>query len=123
VELTCVGCNTPFLPGNRVQKYCSKRCFYEAQRARAPAEPTETQKAIYDFIKETMEREQRQPTIREIGAAFGITSPNGVMCHLKALDKKGWIASASYQARSITLLKHRFVAVPVEEGVAHEVGN
>ncbi len=28
------------------------------------------------------------PTVREIGAHFGIGSPNGVMCHLKALDRK-----------------------------------
>ena len=29
--------------------------------------------------------------IRDIGKEFGIVSPNGVMCHLKALEKKGFI--------------------------------
>ena len=29
------------------------------------------------------------PTIREIGAEFGFSSPNGVRCHLKALMDKG----------------------------------
>jgi repressor LexA len=29
--------------------------------------------------------------VREIGVHFHIKSPNGVMCHLKALQKKGLI--------------------------------
>ena len=32
------------------------------------------------------------PTVREIGEHFDIASPNGVMCHLKALEKKGMIS-------------------------------
>lgn len=31
------------------------------------------------------------PTIREIGAAMGMTSPNGVVCHLRLLKAKGAI--------------------------------
>ena len=31
------------------------------------------------------------PAIRDICEAFSISSPNGVMCHLKALQKKGHI--------------------------------
>lgn len=31
-----------------------------------------------------------QPSIREIGEAFGITSPNGVIVNIKAIQKKGW---------------------------------
>jgi SOS-response transcriptional repressor LexA len=33
----------------------------------------------------------RPPTIREIGDACGIRFPNGVVCHLRALAKKGLI--------------------------------
>ena len=29
------------------------------------------------------------PTVREIGREFGIKSPNGVMCHLRALEARG----------------------------------
>lgn len=31
------------------------------------------------------------PTVREIGDEFGIGSLNGVMCHLRAFEKKGFI--------------------------------
>ena len=36
--------------------------------------------------------------------AFEIKSPNGVMCHLKALEKKGLIKRESFSARAIQLL-------------------
>ena len=45
--------------------------------------------------------------MREIGLAFGIKSPNGVMCHLKALEKKGLIKREGFSARAIMLLDHR----------------
>lgn len=31
------------------------------------------------------------PTVREIAAAFGFKSPNGVACHLEALERKGYL--------------------------------
>jgi repressor LexA len=31
------------------------------------------------------------PAVREIAAEFGIRSPNGVVAHLRALEKKGFI--------------------------------
>lgn len=30
------------------------------------------------------------PTVRRIGDEFGISSPNGVMCHITAMCKKGY---------------------------------
>ena len=56
-----------------------------------PKPLTARQREILNFIRAGMRKMQFPPTVREIGAAFGITSPNGVMCHLKALEKKGWI--------------------------------
>ena len=52
---------------------------------------TERQREIYDFIREMIETAGYGPTVRDIGLHFGIMSPNGVMCHLKALEKKGLI--------------------------------
>ena len=43
------------------------------------------------------------PTVREIGDEFGIKSPNGVMCHLKALEKKGLITREPNLSRAIQL--------------------
>lgn len=66
-------------------------------------ELTERQRQIYDFIKDKIMNRGYGPTVREIGGAFGIRSPNGVMCHLKALEKKGLISRESYMSRAIQL--------------------
>ncbi|MEM8734767.1 MAG: transcriptional repressor LexA, partial [Planctomycetota bacterium] len=43
------------------------------------------------------------PTVREIGEHMNIRSPNGVMCHLKALEKKGMITRKANKSRAIEL--------------------
>jgi repressor LexA len=68
---------------------------------------TERQREVYDFIKEKIEERGYGPTVREIGANFGISSPNGVMCHLKALEKKGLIIREGFSARAIQLVDYR----------------
>jgi repressor LexA len=72
---------------------------------------TKRQAEILDFIRSTLIDEQRTPTFREIGERFGITSPNGVVSHLKLLAKKGMIEMPNNQARSIKLLGVRVVLV------------
>jgi repressor LexA len=64
---------------------------------------TPRQKEIYEFLKEKIQSRGYGPTVREIGAAFQISSPNGVMCHLKALEKKGLISRESHMSRAIQL--------------------
>ena len=44
------------------------------------------------------------PTVREIAAEFDIGSPNGVMCHLNALEKKHYITRQRMRTRRITVL-------------------
>src|SRR5712692_12103089 len=68
---------------------------------------TERQREIYDFIRDKIESRGYGPTVREIGQAFDIKSPNGVMCHLKALEKKGLIKREGFSARAIQLLDVR----------------
>ena len=64
---------------------------------------TKRQKQIYDFIKDKIMNRGYGPTVREIGKAYGIRSPNGVMCHLKALEKKGLITREEHMSRAIAL--------------------
>lgn len=71
---------------------------------------TDKQQAIYNFIRKTIETKGFPPAIRDICDEFGISSPNGVMCHLKALQKKGYINRVEKrdnqqraQARGITI--------------------
>jgi repressor LexA len=64
---------------------------------------TKRQKQIYEFIKDKILNRGYGPTVREIGKAYGIRSPNGVMCHLKALEKKGLISREEHMSRAIQL--------------------
>jgi repressor LexA len=68
---------------------------------------TDRQQEIYDFIRDKIEGRGYGPTVREIGLAFDIKSPNGVMCHLKALEKKGLIKREGFSARAIQLIDHK----------------
>ena len=64
---------------------------------------TARQREIYNFLKDKILNRGYGPTVREIGAEFGISSPNGVMCHLKALEKKGLITREAHMSRAIQL--------------------
>src|ERR1700692_1774426 len=68
---------------------------------------TERQKEIYHFIRLKIEKRGYGPTVREIGLGFAIKSPNGVMCHLKALEKKGLITREEHSARAIQLVDYK----------------
>ncbi len=68
---------------------------------------TDRQREIYEFIRDKIESRGYGPTVREIGLAFGIKSPNGVMCHLKALEKKKLIIREGFSARAIQLVNHK----------------
>src|SRR5215471_12103350 len=67
---------------------------------------TDRQREIYEFIRSKIEGRGYGPTVREIGVHFDIKSPNGVMCHLKALQKKGLIHREGFSARAIQLVDH-----------------
>lgn len=64
---------------------------------------TRRQQEIYDFLADKITNRGYGPTVREIGEEFNIKSPNGVMCHLKALERKGLIRRESNMSRAICL--------------------
>ena len=64
---------------------------------------TARQREVLDFIREKIDQRGYGPTVREIGEEFKIASPNGVMCHLKALEKKGLISREPNRSRAIQL--------------------
>ncbi len=66
---------------------------------------TKRQRAVYDFICDKIQNRGYGPTVREIGEAFNIRSPNGVMGHLKALEKKGLIRRKARESRAIELTR------------------
>lgn len=64
---------------------------------------TKRQRMVYDFIRDKIKNRGYGPTVREIGLRFKISSPNGVMCHLRALEKKGFIKREPNMSRAIQL--------------------
>ncbi len=64
---------------------------------------TPRQANIFEFIRDKIQNRGYGPTVREIGEEFSISSPNGVMCHLKALEKKGLIHRSPKRSRAIEL--------------------
>ena len=64
---------------------------------------TKRQKAIFTFIRDKIDGRGYGPTVREIADKFEIASPNGVMCHLKALEKKGLITREPNMSRAIRI--------------------
>ncbi|MGI6415542.1 MAG: transcriptional repressor LexA [Thermoguttaceae bacterium] len=71
---------------------------------------TDRQRAVYEFIRDKIRTRGYGPTVREIGEHFKIKSPNGVMCHLKALEKKELIIREPNMSRAIQL-----AAEPIED--------
>ena len=67
-------------------------------------ELTPRQDEIYRFIIQTIRKTTCSPTVREIGEEFGIRSPNGVVCTLRALERKGVITRESRMSRGIRLV-------------------
>ena len=88
---------------------------------------TERQREVYEFIRERIKSRGYGPTVREIGQNFDISSPNGVMCHLKALEKKGLISREPNMSRAIMLATESVegsrglpLAGRIAAGVLHE---
>jgi len=62
------------------------------------------QKQILHFIKEEVMKKGYPPSVREIGAAMGLTSSSTVHGHLKRLEAKGLIRRDPSKPRAIELL-------------------
>ncbi len=75
---------------------------------------TPRQQQVYAFIYDKIVHRGYGPTVREIGERFDISSPNGVMCHLKALEKKGLIRRSPNKSRAIELTRE---AIDAERGL------
>jgi repressor LexA len=65
---------------------------------------TARQQAIYEFIRGSIAIGGMPPTMREIGAKFGIRSTNGVEKHLLALERSGYIGRERGKSRGITVI-------------------
>ena len=85
-----------------------------------PAELTNRQSQILDYISASIDERGFPPTLREIGEFFGIKSTNGVNDHLKALEKKGFLSRDQLKSRAMRPIKQKTVTpmtIPVNENL------
>jgi len=60
---------------------------------------------IYDQITTQQAQKGYPATVREIADAVGIRSLNGVVCHLQALRRKGYVTWEPNHARTLRPLE------------------
>jgi len=66
---------------------------------------TMRQREILDFLLAYLAMKGYPPTIREIREAFGLSSNRGIVDHLKALEKKGFIRRTRGSPRAIEIIR------------------
>jgi repressor LexA len=64
---------------------------------------TETQRRVFEFVRERLLHAHAPPTLREIANQFGYRSKRAAECHLEALMRKGWLTAEPGKARSLRL--------------------
>lgn len=65
---------------------------------------TKRQDDVLDFVKSYIASHGYPPTVREIGAAIGVSSPATVQAHLESLAEKGFIRKEGTKNRTIEVL-------------------
>lgn len=80
-------------------------------------ELTKRQNEILDYIKSYIVKYGYPPTVREIGAALGVSSPATIHAHLANLEEKGVIKKEETKNRAIELLVENEYAKKEEEVV------
>lgn len=77
----------------------------ELSLSQASPKLTARQESVLAFLRDFTTTHHYPPTIRQIGKHFGIGSPNGVMFHLDALERKGLIVRDPMTARGIRVVR------------------
>ena len=80
------------------------------------------EKEEYEIIKSQIELEGYPPSVREICAAVGLSSPSTVQRYINSLEEKGYIVKGGSKKRAITLPKQEndveVMSVPIVGTVA-----
>jgi len=66
---------------------------------------TDRQRAVLQYISDSIHARGYPPTLREIGNHLGIKSTNGVNDHLRALERKGYLTREDMKSRTLRLVR------------------
>jgi repressor LexA len=75
---------------------------------------TDRQEMVLKYIESSIAQRGYPPTLREIGNFMGIRSTNGVNDHLRALERKGYLAREDMKSRALR---------PTRGGVVASIGS
>ena len=80
-------------------------------------ELTRRQRQVLEYVTACIQEQGYPPTIREIARHLGLRSSNGVANHLRALERKGYLARTAGKSRGLRPLaaSGRTVTVPLVE--------
>lgn len=65
---------------------------------------TDRQARVLDCIRSYLNERGYPPTIRELGELIGVRSTNGVVDHLRALERKGYLTREDMKSRGLRLI-------------------
>lgn len=91
-----------------------------AAEAKNAKKITKKQKAVLDFIAQTIEETGIAPTVRDICVGLGLSSPSTVHVHLKTLEGKGYIHRDPLKSRCITIVGQERNASPAPANTINE---
>ena len=73
-----------------------------------PAELTQSQRRVLEFIESRLSSGENPPTYREICRGMGYKSPKAASDHVAALERKGYLVRGKGHARGIRLTGYSF---------------
>ena len=65
---------------------------------------TETQRKVFDFLKNFLRKKGYPPTLREVASHFGLQGPRGPQKTLQILERKGYLRKKPGDSRAIEIL-------------------
>lgn len=77
-------------------------------------EPTARQREVLALIDSSQRRDGYAPTIRELCDVMEIASTQGVVCHLAALKRKGFVTWARTKGRTLQITEAGRAWLPKE---------
>jgi len=66
---------------------------------------TARQFEVLSYLNEFIQENGYPPTLKEVGAYFGIQNPNAIRNHLLALEKKGYISKGADRSRALRITR------------------
>ncbi len=79
------------------------------------------QRAILDFIQQSVDERGYPPSVREIGDSVGLSSPSSVHAQLESLEARGYLRRDGSKGRAMELGRDPVTKVSIRPGASRNV--